>query len=338
MKKNLFKVTFWFILLVVFLVVGRVEAKAAPFTRATKIRYDRMMTGKASSLQIIIVPTTAGTENKIKLIFASATVGAGQSVTLTNLPAGTTELPGTLTAVGSGTSIVVSGVADLTVGTTYAFNIATAGTGLGVTTPAAAAYSDTVQSLTSGDAVIDSTTVTSRIIANDQVTINANVPPTFTFVLSGNTDAFTSDLGASAVSLTGGISVAVSTNASKGWTGWVKSANTALSSVATGETIPTSGTIDGVTSTCSGGSDCYVLSVGVTSGTGAGSLTADAEYAGDGTSTGGTLSSIFQPFAARTGKTNGDTVWLKGLASILATKAAGSDYTDTWTVVGAGNF
>ena len=234
MKKNLFKVTFWFILLVVFLVVGRVEAKAAPLTRAT-IRYDRMMTGKASSLQIIIVPTTAGTENKIKLIFASATVGAGQSVTLTTLPAGTTELPGTLTAVGSGTSIVVSGVADLTAGTTYAFNIATAGTGLGVTTPAAAAYSDTVQSLTSGDAVIDSTTVTSRIIANDQVTINANVPPTFTFVLSGNTDAFTSDLGASAVSLTGGISVAVSTNASKGWTGWVKSANTALSSVATGK-------------------------------------------------------------------------------------------------------
>ena len=195
-----------------------------------------------------------------------------------------------------------------------------------------------VSTLTSGDAVIDTTTVTSRVITNDQVVITANVPPTFTFVLSGNTDAFTTDLSGGAVSTTGGISVAVTTNAAKGWTGWIKSLNASLSSVTTGESIGTSGTINGTAETCNVGTDCYMLDVGVTSGTGSGSLSADGEYGGNGTTTGGTFSSTYQPFATRTGKTNGDTVWLKAHATMVATKAAGADYTDTWTIVGAGNF
>ena len=298
-----------------------------------RIRYDRMATGKLSSLQVTLVPASTGTENRVRLIFASANVGAGQSASTSPIPSGSTALPGIgTTAVGAGTSITVN-CSDLTVGTTYAFNLT-----IGVSTPGAGSYLDTIQTLDSGNSVVDSTVVASRIINSDQVVITANVPPTFTFALSGNTDAFTSDLGASAVALTGGISVAVSTNAARGWTGWIKSANISLSSITTGETIPTSGTVDGATSTCSGGTDCYVLSVGVTSGTGAGALNADAEYAGNGTTAGGTFSGIYQPFASRTGKTSGDTVWLKALASIIGTKAAGSDYSDTWTIVGAGNF
>jgi hypothetical protein len=326
-----------FLLVFVFLVAGAVKAKAAPFTRAT-LRYDRMMASTPSSLQVVIVPATAGTATKVRLIFASATVGTGQSATTTSLPTGVTALAGAGAAVGSGTSITVV-CTTLTVGTTYGFNLVIAGTGLGVTTPTAGSYLDTIQTLTAGNSIIDSTVVASRIITNDQVVITGNVPSTFTFVLSGNTDTFTTDLGSSAVVMTGGISVAVTTNAAKGWTGWVKSANIALSSATTGETIPTYGTVgDAAVSTCTGGADCYVLTVGVTSGTGTGALTADPDYAGNGTTSGGTFSIYYQPFAARTGKTNGDTVWLKGLASILATKAAGSDYTDTWTVIGAGNF
>jgi hypothetical protein len=305
---------------------------AGQFTRGT-IRYDRMMTGKSSSLQVTIVPLSVGTENRVKLVFQNATVGAGQSATTTSLPAGAVALPGTLSAVGAGTSIVVSGLTDLTVGTTYAFNLT-----VGVSTPGVGAELIKVSSLTSGDAVIDTTDVLARIIANDQIVITANVPPTFTFVLSGNTDAFTTDLSSSSVAVTQGRSVSVGTNAAKGWTGWIKSTNAALSSVATGESIGTSGTINAAPETCVVATDCYVMSVGVTSGTGAGTLTADPEYAGNGITTGGTLSQAYQPFATRTGKTNGDTVWLKALATMIATKAAGNDYTDTWTVIGAGNF
>jgi hypothetical protein len=298
-----------------------------------------MQQNSASSLQIMIVPASVGTENRVKLVFGSAVVGTGQTVSITNLPSGSIALPGTLTAVGSGTSIVVSGVTDLTVGTTYVFNIPISGTGIAVTTPASGSASDILMTLDSGNSTVDTTTVTSRYINSDQVLITANVPPTFTFTLSGNTDAFTTNLSSGSVSTTNGISISVATNAAKGWTAWLKSLNTSLSSVTTGENIGTSGTINAAAETCVVATDCYVLDVGVTSGTGgAGSATADTEYGGNGTTTGGTFSSTFQPIASRPSKTNGDTVWLKAHATMIATKAAGSDYTDTWTIVGAGNF
>jgi hypothetical protein len=181
--------------------------------------------------------------------------------------------------------------------------------------------------------------IASRYITDDQVVITANVPPTFNFVLSGNTDAFTTDLSAGAVAKTAGIGLSISTNAAKGWTGWIKSANAALSSVTTGENIGTSGTINTAPEPCVVATDCYVLSVGVTSGTGgAGSATVDAEYAGNGTTTGGTFSQLYQPFGSRPSKTNGDAFWFTALATMTATKGAGSDYTDTWTIIGAGNF
>lgn len=336
MKKYIFSPIIGLVFLFIFAFISVKGVMAAPFTRAT-IRYDRIMTGKASSLQVVIVPLTALTETKVKLVFASATVGTGQSATTTSLPTNAIALPGIGAAVGSGTSITVV-CTDLTVGTTYAFNLVTTGTGTGVTTPAAGAYLDVVSTLDAGSSTVDTTTVTSRIISNDQVVITANVPPTFTFTLSGNTDTFTTDLSSGSVSSTTGISVAVGTNAAKGWTGWIKSLNQALTSAVSGESIGTSGTVNGAAEPCVNGTDCYVLDVGVTSGTGAGALTADAEYGGDGATTGGTFSSVFQPFATRTGKTNGDTVWLKAHATMIATKAAASDYTDTWTIVGAGNF
>jgi hypothetical protein len=234
-----------------------------------------------------------------------------------------------------GTTMVITGMSALTVGTTYAFNI-----GTGISTPATAGQIlDTIATQTSGHVVIDSTTIASRFITNDQIVITGNVPPSFTFSLSGNTDSFTTDLGSSAVVSTSGRTVSVTTNASKGWIGWVKSSNAALTSVTSGESVATSGTIDGATSTCSGGTDCYVLDADkTTTGTGSGALTIAGEYDGSDTSSGGTLSASLTPFVTRTGKTNGDVITLIARASIVATKAAANDYTDTLTVIGAGNF
>jgi hypothetical protein len=334
MKKFVSRVLVVLVVVVgLFYFVGPIEAQAAAFTMA-RIRYDRMKASTPTSLQITIVPATTATEDQIRIIFGSVVVGAGQSVTLTALPTGTTELPGTLTAVGSGTSITISGVGNLTVGTTYAFNLALAGTGLGVSNPVAGTTTDIIRTIGSS-ATIDQTSVASRYIANDQVVITANVPPTFTFSLSGNTDAFTADLGAGSTYSTAGIGLTVTTNAAKGWTGWVKSANAALSSVTTGESIGTSGTINAAAETCVAGTDCYVLDVGVTSG---GAATVAAEYDGNGSSTGGTLTTVYQPFGSSSAKTGGDYFWFWAHATMIATKAAGNDYTDTWTIVGAGNF
>lgn len=309
-------------------------AFATPFSQAM-IRYDRMKTTSPTSIQVIIVPQTVGTEAKIKIVFgAGVVVGSGVSVTSTNLYTGT-SLPGTLTVTGAGGSLVVGGLTDLSVGTTYGFNIS-----VGLSTPSSPGQIlDTITSQTAGDAAIDSTVVASRFISDDQIVITGNVPPSFTFTLSGNTDAFTADLGSTAVVSTTGRTVSVTTNAAKGWIGWVKSANAALSSATTLESIGTTGVVDTTPSTCVNNSDCYVLDADkTTTGAGSGSLAIAAEYDGADASSGGTLSTSLTPFVTRTGKTAGDVITLIARASILSTKAAGSDYIDTLTVIGAGNF
>lgn len=333
MKNNFFRLSLFFILVLSFFYFSANKAMAAQFSQAT-IRYDRMMTGKPTSLLVILVPTTVGTEAKIKLVFPGAlNMTAVPTAVGVTQPGGIIAIPGSLVVAGSGTSMMVTGLTDLTVGTSYAMTIS-----VGFTTPAAGAYSDSVTTLTSGDVVIDSTTVTSRVISNDQVVITANVPPTFTFVLTGNTDAFTTDLSSGSVVSTYGIGLTVSTNAPRGWTGWVKSANAALSSITSGESIGTSGTVNATAEPCVPGTDCYVLDVAVTKGSGAGALTADPEYGGNGSTTGGTLTTGYLPFASQTKKVSNDLVVFKAHATIVADKAAGSDYTDTWTIVGAGNF
>lgn len=313
-----------------------VEAQATRLTQA-RLRYDRMKAGQQTGMQLLVVPASTATEAKIKIVFGTGVSVPSSGVTSNTSPldSGLTAMPGALTVTSAGTSMIIA-VSDLTVGTTYALNIS----GAGVTTPGAAGViTETISTLTSGDAVIDSTSIASRFIADDQIVITANVPPTFTFVLSGNTDAFTADLSSGSVVSTNGRTVTVTTNAAKGWTGWVKSANAGLSSVTTGESIGTSGVVNGSPTTCGAGGDCYVLDADLTtSGAGGGSLAIAGEYNGGDTNSGGTLSTAFQQFATRTGKTDGDVITLIARATMIATKAAGSDYTDTLTVIGAGNF
>lgn len=303
----------------------------------TQVRYDRLQTGTASNVQVNFVPGTVAGVTKVRVIFDTAVLGTGFSVTITNLNTGATGLPGTLTIAKVGTSAVdVSGLTALTIGTTYGFNIST-----GITTGAAGAAKDIVQTLTAGSAVVENATVANYFVSTngDQIVITANVPPTFTFSIGGTADAFTQDLSSTSVVSTSGQTVSISTNAAKGWTAWVKSQNAALTSATSGESIGTTGVIDGTPSTCVNGTDCYLLSAAITTnGTGAGSLAIAPEYLGVGTSSGGTLSTSLQPFASRTGKTNGDVITLYGRASMIATKAAANDYTDTWTIVAAGNF
>lgn len=307
---------------------------AGNFSRAT-LRFDRMKTSTPTSMLVTFVPAGAGTVAAVKLIFGTGvTVAAVPTVNTTGLPAGITALPGTFTVAGSGTSITVSGVTALTIGTTYGFNIAT-----GVSTPAAAGQLvNTIRTLAAGtSATIDETKVANYFMTDDQIVITASVPPIFTFILSGNTDTFTTDLSSSSVVSTNGQTVTVTTNAAKGWTGWVKSANQALTSVTSGQSIGTTGSV-GTPSTCQVNTDCYVLNSAVTTtGSGTGTLTSDPGYTG-GATQGGTLSSSFQTFAARTGTTDGDVITLRSRATIVATKAAAGDYTDTLTLVGAGNF
>lgn len=324
-------------------------ARAAALTE-TLMRLDTMRNSQ-TDVQILVVvkPASTATEASIRINFAT---GYGVDATPANITTSTTGLPTTvqgesLTAWPSigGTSSGVSGQqvdfnsGDLTAGTLYGFYITA-----GIDTPGSVGqYINTLTTRTSAPADIDTSKVATRIIANDQVVITATVPPTFSFTLGANTTSFATDLDTSAVNSATGVTVTVGTNASKGWVAWLKSANAALTSVAASQSIATSGTIDGSCTTVSiagGHTDYYQLDVDSTTdgpnGTGTAPVIA-AEYncAAD---SGGTFSTTFQEIATGDGTTDGDVVTMIARVSPSAIRAAATDYTDTWTVVGAANF
>lgn len=317
------------------LAVNVAPAQAANFTQAY-LRADRMKASTATNVLVVFKPASTETAAKVKVTFAAGyTVDPSPTVNTSNLPTGTTALPGTLSAAGASQVVTITGVTELTVGTSYGVNIAT-----GITNTTAGEYENTITTTTSGDVTIDTSNVAVRIISDDQIVLTATVPSTFSYTLSGTSDTFTSDLSSSSVVSTNGKTVTIATNADKGWITWVKSANAALSSATAGETIDTTGTVNGSPNTLSAGTNGYVLDVNLTtdSGTGTGTVTIDTEYNGTDTSSGGTLSTSFQPIASADGTTNGDVVTLIARATISAVKGAADDYTDTLTVVGAGNF
>lgn len=312
-------------------------AQAADFTNAY-IRLDRMTaTTSGNVLVIFTVPVgNVGDEAKITVDFgAGTTVAANPTVNTSNLPAGAIAVPGTLAATGAGQVVTITGVTDLSATTTYGVNIAT-----GVTNGSAAQYKNTITTLTSGDVAIDSKEVATRVVSNDQIVVSAVVPPTFSFSLGANIDSFSTDLDPSGIVSTAGVTATIATNASNGWVAWVSSANVALSSASTSNTISSSGTVDGTPTTLSSGSEDYALDVNLTQDSATastGAVTIAAEYNG-GATQGGTLTTALSPIASADGPTDDDQITLVEKATISGLTPAGNDYTDTLTVIGAGNF
>lgn len=335
------------LLLVLMLVLafsGQVaDAQAANFQQAY-LRLDRMKASTTTSGLVCAKPATVGTEADVQVTFPTGftvnATAANWTVTTTNLPSGATAWVSiaTATAVSSQTVTFPSG--DLVVGTLYCFNFS--GTSTLTTGTAGNSKTGTITTRTLSPATIDSSTYAVAVITDDQIVVSAVVPPIFTFSLSGNTDSFTADLSTTTTS-TSGKTTTVATNGSNGWVQWVKSANAGLTSATTSETIATAGSVDDSPSDLASTTG-YVLDVNVTtdSATGDGTITQaagyGAEYNGTNTTSGGTLSTTFQPMAASNGTTDGDVLTLIERAKISAVQAAATDYTDTLTVVAAGRF
>ena len=326
---------------IAFQLIGAMPAKAANFEEAY-VRYDRMEASTSDPGALVVIrPETTSTEAEVEVTFpAGFTVDASCTVSTSNLPDGVTALPssGSLACAGSGQVFSITNVSDLTPGTSYGVNIVT---GLDLhATPGS--YEVNVKTLTSGPATIDESNVATRIISDDQIVLTATVPPTFNFTLSANSDSFTTDLDVSSVVSTSGVTATLVTNASNGWVAFMRSANTSLDSAITGDVIETSGTVnDGSDTTLSAGTEGYVLDVDLTtdsSDADSGTVTIDADYNGGDTSSGGTLSTVHQLIASADGPTDTDVVTLIARAAIDGLTKAADDYTDTLTVVGAGNF
>jgi hypothetical protein len=322
------------------------SASAASLSN-TYVRLNRMSATTASSLRVVFrVPAgNSATEDSLKISFPDnftiATAGQTSATAACATETGATALPGTLAVTGDNTvstkNITVGGVTNLSANTTYCVDLTLA---TAVTNGAAGQYTLTVATQDNGPAVIDSVTAAVRVISNDQVVVSAVVPASFNFVLDANTTSFTTNLDSGSVVSTTGRTVTITTNAASGWITWVRDSNQGLTSATASKTIATSGTVNGATSTLSAGTEGYVLDVDLTSdAAGGGTVSIDAEYNG-GANAGGTLSATSQPAATSNGTAGGagDVITFVGKAAIAGDTPAAADYTDTWTIIGAGSY
>lgn len=310
------------------------------------IRLDRLATATTTGGLVCAKPQTALVEADVQIVFPTVAgtdftvngTASNWTVTTTGLPSGATIWPGIGTATNVTSHTVTFPSTDLVVGTLYCFNFAAAST---LTTGAAGNHqTGTITTRTGAAATIDSSGYALSVVSNDQIVVSATVPATFLFSLSANVDSIGTLSTTTASS--SGVTTRVETNAAGGWIQWVKSANAALNSASTSATIATAGSLDNAPTDLASTTG-YVLDVDITTdGGGTGTITQasnyGAEYAGTNTTSGGTLSTAFQPIAASSGTTDGDVLTLIERAKIVATQAAATDYTDTLTVVAAGRF
>lgn len=335
------------------------KAQAAPLTEAS-IRLDRMgasiaANGTNAKILVVVKPASTATEANFKITWPDSTANAFTvDGTAGNHTTSTTGLPATyhgealsswptigatassVTDNGNTTDVEYSS-GDLTAGTLYGFWI----TG-GITNPSngnAGTKSVILTTETSGPAAIDTQTVAVDTVGtnSDQVTLTASVDPSFNFALSGSSIAL-GTLSTSARS-TGNVTVDVDTNANNGWIAWMRSEGAAatLASASTSDSISSTNTGSCVTATI--GSKGYVVDVNAVAGSNAGgALTVATEYDCTDNQAGGVISTTYEQIADRTGVVDSDTLTLTAVVTISPTTKAATDYTDTWEVVGAGDF
>lgn len=335
-----------------FLSARRVQA--APLTEAGVLLY-RMAQGTAASstnaILVVFKPATASNEDYVAITVTDNTSSGftvdGTAANITTASAAGISFNGesvtNVAMTGSAASSVsdggstteikftISTPADPSVGTLYGFLI----TG-GITNPAGSGEQTIiVETEDSGNATIDTKNTAVDIVgaSADQVTVTATVPATFNFNVQDTSIAL-GTLSSGSVSINAmSPGIDVDTNAANGYTAWIRSEGGAdtLASATAGDSI--SSTDTGALVTCSAGTECYVIDVNPSGGG-----TATTEYDGNGSTTGGVIDTAYEPIVTHTAPVDSATIVLTAIVAISPTTAAASDYTDTWQVVGAGNF
>jgi hypothetical protein len=346
-------------------------AEAAPQFTSTYVRLDRHKELIATGSTVCATPTAASTgvtETLVKVRFPTQTVGTDFTVNATaanwivdfvGIPAGATAWPGMTAGVTAATAVsghtVTFASNDLTAATQYCFHITDVST---LTNGSAGASSGIVNATlwteAAGAVIVNQTNWATALIADDQILVSAVVPPNFSISLNGNTDTFAANLDPAVISSTGGRTVTISTNAVGGWIAWARDSNGGLYSTTANYTIDDGlKNSSGVQQKAVGdpafalvaGQEGFALDTNLTTDATDGCTVAiDAAYDNATEDGGGVLSSNFRPIAACTrpgappGTSDGDVLTLIERATIRGGTPAGSDYTNTLTIVGAGNF
>ena len=316
------------------------KAQAAPLTRAL-VRFDRMKVSTPTTGTVCAVPTSVGTEIDVQVAFptgytVSATVG-NWTVNTTNLswPTGAIAWPGIATATTAVGQVVTFPSTDLTAATLYCFNW-TNTAAVSVKATATANNAGTITTRATGPVTIDNGDFTTASITDDQIVVTATVPQTFSFALSGNTDAL-GTLSTGSVTVSGTPRTAtVNTNAKNGWLVWARDSSTGLNSASAAATIAS--TTPGTNSTLVAGTEGYNTGVTQSQVGGSGVVSVATPFVGGTVGRGGGLDTTLRTLATSTGTANTAVLTLTNNTAINAVTPAATDYTDTITVVGAGLF
>jgi len=300
------------------------------------VRFDRLKVSTATTGTVCAKPTTVGTESSVVVTYpASYTLGLAATFTTdttTNTaswPSGAVAWPGVGTATNVTGQVVTFASGDLSVGTLYCFNWINSAAVTVTATPGATNTGTVATNL-------DSSAFNTVSIADDQIVVTASVPQSFSFALSGNTDALGGlTTGAVATSPTPRTAT-VNTNAKTGWLVWAKDSSTGLNSALAAKTIAS--TTPGTNGTLVAGTEGY--NTGVTSSQvgGSGTLTVATPFVGGVLGRGSGLDTTLRTLASSNGTADTAVLTLKNNAAIGVLTPAATDYTDTITVIGAGLF
>lgn len=317
-----------------------VKLAAAADLGQASVRFDRMMISTATTGTVCAKPTSTATEADVQVVFPTGyTLGtaANFTVSTTNLawPTGGTAWPSIATATNVTSQTVTFPSGDLTVGTLYCFNW-TNTAAVTVKSSASGSNTGTITTRATGPTNIDTAGYSTASITNDQITVTASVPSTFSFALSGNTDALGTLSTGSVTTSPTPRTATVSTNAKNGWMVWAKDLNTGLNSATASSTIAS--TTPGTNSTQVAGTAGY--NTGLTSSQvgGSGTITIAAPFVGSSAGQGGGLDTTLRTLASSNGTADTAVLTIKNNAAISVLTPAASDYTDTITVIGAGLF
>lgn len=315
------------------------SVSAADLGTAT-VRFDRMQISTPTTGTVCAKPTTVGTEATVQVTFPTGyTLGtAGNFTTSTsNLawPTGGTAWVGIGTATNVSGQVVTFPSGELAVGTLYCFNW-TNSAAVTVKSSASGSNTGTITTQATGPTTIDTAGFSTASITNDQITVTATVPSTFSFALSGNTDTLGTLSTSSVTTSPTPRTATVDTNAKNGWMVWAKDASTGLVSSTASYTI--SSTTPGTNNTLVAGTQGYNTGITSSQGGGSGTITVAAPFVGTLAGQGSGLDTTLRPIASSNGTASAAVLTIKNNVAISATTAAASDYTDTITVIGAGLF
>ena len=328
------------------------------------LRLDRQSAGAALAGVVCEKSSlTAGGVQKVIVAFPSTFSLTGANTTWTidttaaNMPNGAstgdsftaTAWPGINTVGGptvvdNATKAAVFTSSDLTnASLTYCFHF-TAGTSTVGTTG-----SDKTGAITTYSGVNTSTAATVETLGyataitnganSEQIQVTASVSATFSFALSGGATGQALPLGVlnsgTPVTTPYRVTATISTNATNGFLSWVKSANAGLLSNATSTTIAYAGSYDGAPSDLTGTTGVGVFGV---TGTNAPTIAPEYNTTDAGNSVGFVSNTSFDLLASKTGNQSGTTFTIGARAKPAGSVPAGTDYTDTLTVVASGSF